>query len=57
MKPNERKLVINIDERLRHSIKTHALKQHMTIKNWVLSAIAKQMDSELEKEIDETVKE
>ena len=50
MKPNEQRLVLNIDRGLHTSIKLIATKKHLTIKSWLLLAIAKALNEEREDE-------
>ncbi len=46
MKPNEKRLIIEIDKNLHHLIKKAALEQKTTIKNWLMVAISEKMNNQ-----------
>lgn len=46
MKPNIQRLTFEIDRSLHASIRTIAFQKHMTMKSWVLTAIAKALQEE-----------
>ena len=50
MKDRETRLVIEIDRSLHHKIKMLALERHMTIKSFVILAIARELQNEPERE-------
>ena len=46
MKPDQKKLVLDIDRGLHESIKLLSRKKYMTLKGWVLQAIAMSLANE-----------
>lgn len=46
MKPNETRLVIELDRRLHFTLKRKAIDSGLTLKKWVLKAIANQIKIE-----------
>jgi predicted HicB family RNase H-like nuclease len=46
MKISEKRLVIEIDRNLHHDIKKRALEKKLTIKAWIMMAIAKAIKDE-----------
>lgn len=44
-------ITIQVDEKLHYEVKKRAIESHLSIKDWILIAIAQKMQSDLNKEV------
>jgi hypothetical protein len=50
MKPNETRLVLEIDRNIHRSMKMVSASNHMTMKNWIIMLVARELREEEKRE-------